>query len=91
MPDIRLERGTCRFVASKGGSGRPEITIQFFHGTVSILNHAVLSFNLLGGLTLEQAKKLADALNENVLDASVAVSSEHPMFAGESSLALKSS
>jgi hypothetical protein len=44
----------------------------------------VLSFNLLGNLTLEQAKKLAEGLNESVLDASVIVSSEHPMFAGES-------
>jgi hypothetical protein len=41
----------------------------------------MLSFNLLGGLTMEQVKKLADRLNEQVLDASVAVSSEHPMFA----------
>jgi hypothetical protein len=60
---------------------RPVIILEFFHRTVSILDHAVLSFNLLGGLTLEQAKKLADVLNENVLDASVAVSSEHPLFA----------
>ena len=83
MPDIRIERGTCRFVANKDEGGRPIITLQFFHGTVSVLNHATLSFNLLGGLTLDQAKKMADGLNENVLDASVAVSSEHPMFAAK--------
>jgi hypothetical protein len=84
MPDTRVERGTCRFVASKAEGGRAAITLQFFYRTVSILDHAVLSFNLLGGLTLEQAKKLAEGLNESVLDASVAVSSEHPMFAGDS-------
>ena len=47
---------------------------------MSLLNHATLSLNLLGSLTLEQAMKLADTLNETVLDASVTVSSEHPMF-----------
>jgi hypothetical protein len=71
MPDARIERGTCRFVARKGGSGRPTIAVQFFHRTVSVLNHTALSFNLLGSLTLEQAKKLADALKENVLDDSI--------------------
>jgi hypothetical protein len=87
MPDTRVERGTCRFVAQLAEGGRPVIALQFFHRTGSILDHAMLSFNLLGGLTLEQAKKLADGLNEQVLDASVAVSSEHPMFGRESSLA----
>lgn len=91
MPDTRVERGTCRFVASKAEGGRAAITLQFFHRTVSILDHAALSLNLLGNLTLEQAKKLADGLNESVLDASVVVSSEHPMFAGESPSALTSS
>jgi hypothetical protein len=90
MPDTRIERGTCRFVARNVEGGRPAITLQFFHGTVSILNHAALRFNLLSGFTLEQAKKLADVLNENVLDASVAVSSEHPMFGGEFLPAFKS-
>jgi hypothetical protein len=80
MPDPRIERGTCRFVARKDGSGRATINLQFFHRTSSILNYAALSFNLLGSLTLEQAKKLTDALNENVLDTSISVSSEHPMF-----------
>jgi len=82
MADTRIERGTCRFVAEKGEGLRPTITLQFLQGSVPMLNHASLSFNLLGGLTLEQAKKMADALNENVLDACVAVSSEHPMFSG---------
>ena len=80
MTDTRLERATCRFVAKKDEGCRPTIALQFFHGTVSLLNHAALGFNLLGNLTLDQAKKLAETLNENVLDASVEVSSEHPMF-----------
>jgi hypothetical protein len=83
MSNTRIERGSCRFVAKTDDRGHPIITLQFFHGTVSILNHAVLSFNLLGGLSVEKAKKMADALNENILDASVLVSSEHPMFASE--------
>jgi hypothetical protein len=83
MSDTRIERGSCRFVAKTDDGGRPIVILQFFHGTVSVLNHAVLSFNLLGGLSLERAKKMADTLNENILDASVSVSSEHPMFATE--------
>jgi hypothetical protein len=58
------------------------ITLQFSQHAVSLLNHATLSFNLLSGLTLEQAQKIAETLTENVLDASVEVSSEHPMFVG---------
>jgi uncharacterized protein (UPF0548 family) len=80
MPDARIERGTCRFVARKDGNGRATIHLQSFHRTASILHHAALSLNLLESLTLEQATKLAAALNENVLDISISVSSEHPMF-----------
>jgi len=82
MPDIRIERGSCRFIARKHEGGRATITLQVWHGAASLLNHATLSFNLLSSLTLEQAQKLAETLTENVLDASVEISSEHPMFAG---------
>lgn len=91
MPDLRTERETCRFVARMAEGRRPVIILEFFHRTVSILDHAALSLNLLGGLTLENAKKLTDALNANALDASVAVSSEHLLFAGELLPASKSS
>jgi hypothetical protein len=82
MADVRIERGTCRFVAGKRAGGRATITLQFSQQAVSLLKHATLSFNLLSGLTLEQAQKIAETLTETVLDASVEVSSEHPMFEG---------
>jgi hypothetical protein len=83
MPDIRTERGTCRFVARKAEGRGPVIILEFFHRTVSIPDHAALSLNVLGWSYARKAKKLAGSLNENALDASVAVSSEYPLFAGE--------
>jgi hypothetical protein len=82
MADVRIERGTCFFVARKRDGGRATITLQFSQRAVSLLNHATLSFNLLSGLTLERAQKIAETLTESVLDASVEVSSDHPMFVG---------
>jgi hypothetical protein len=80
MTETRVERGTCRFVAEKGEQGKPIIRVELFHGTVSLLKNVTLSFNLLGGMSVEQAKKIADSLNENVLDMSVSLSGDHPMF-----------
>jgi len=83
MPDERVERGTCRFVARKNEDGRPIIRVELCHGTVSLLRNASISFNLLDGISLEQAKKITDSLNENVLDIAVSMSMDHPMFAGK--------
>jgi hypothetical protein len=83
MTEARVERGTCRFVASNNEQGKPIIRLELFHGTVSLLKNASLSFNLLGGVSLEQAKKIADSLNENVLDISVNMSSDQPMFSAK--------
>jgi hypothetical protein len=47
--------------------------VQTFHGSISILSDALIGFNLLGGITQEQAKKIADVLNEHVLDLFVSV------------------
>jgi hypothetical protein len=68
MPDTKTERDSCRFALQFAG-GKPQIIVQTFHGTISLLKgNAVLGFNLLAGITQEQAKKVADALNEHVLD-----------------------
>ncbi|HXP42181.1 MAG TPA: hypothetical protein VN833_18150 [Candidatus Acidoferrales bacterium] len=81
MPEARTERGTCRFVAPEGQGGKPVIRVELFHGTVSVLTHATLNFNLLGGMSLEEAKRMAETINDSVLDLSVTLSSDHPMFA----------
>jgi hypothetical protein len=82
MADVRIERGTCRFIARKRDGARATITLLFSDEAFSLLNHATLSLNLLSGLTLEHAQKMAETLTENVLDASVEMSSQHPMFVG---------
>jgi hypothetical protein len=41
--------------------------------SISALNNTVLGFDLLGGTTLEQAKKAVALLNENVLNVFVTV------------------
>ena len=79
MAEARTERGACRFVVEKAEGGKPVIKLQLFHG-VSVLNHAVLGFDLLGGLTVDQGKEIADMLNEKVLNVFVTVSDAHPLF-----------
>jgi hypothetical protein len=44
------------------------------------LDNIVFGFDLLRGITVEQAKKIADTLNENVLSIFVTLSDAHPMF-----------
>jgi hypothetical protein len=67
MPDTKTERGSCRFVV-QFNEGKPQIVVQRFHDSISVLKNSVLGFNLLSGLTKEQATKVADVLNEHVLE-----------------------
>jgi hypothetical protein len=47
--------------------------VQPYHKTVLTLNNVVLGFDLLGGTTLEEAKKVVAVLNESVLEVFVTV------------------
>jgi hypothetical protein len=68
MADVKTERSSCRFVINNANDGKPQIIVKPLHLTVSLLANAVLGFDLLAGTTLEQAKRVAELLNENVLD-----------------------
>lgn len=72
MPE-RTERSNCRFVVQQTGDGRPVLVVQLYQETVSSLKNSVVGFDLLGGLRPEAASRLADALNEHVLDMFVTV------------------
>jgi len=72
MSEEKTERSNCHFVLRDSKDGKPQIIIERYHQTISLSN-AVLGFNLLGGTTQEQAKKIVAVLNENVLDVFVTV------------------
>ena len=80
MIEARVERRTCRFAAREKEDGKPVVWVELFHGTVSLLRNASTSLSLLGGISLEEVKKITDSLNENVLNIAVSMSSDHPMF-----------
>jgi hypothetical protein len=73
MTQEKTERSNCRFSITETKNGKPLIVVERYHQTISVLSNAVLGFDLLGGTTLEQAKKIVSILNENVLDVFVTV------------------
>ncbi|MFZ0861690.1 MAG: hypothetical protein WB781_29125 [Candidatus Sulfotelmatobacter sp.] len=73
MTEEKTERANCHFVIKKTPDGKPQIIVERYHQSISALNNTVLGFDLLGGTTLEQAKKAVALLNENVLNVFVTV------------------
>jgi hypothetical protein len=58
----KTEPSNCRFAITETKNGKPLITVERYHQTISVLNDTVLAFDLLGGTTLEQAKKIVSLL-----------------------------
>jgi hypothetical protein len=61
-----IERGSCRFKAIQGEDGKFVIRMEMFHQTVPLLKDATVDFELLNGTTLDQARKLAESVNDRV-------------------------
>ena len=72
MPE-KTERSNCRFTVQKTPDGKPLLVVQLYQDTIPALKNSTLGFDLLGGLRPEAAQKLADMLNEHVLDTFVTV------------------
>jgi hypothetical protein len=68
MQKPKTERSNCRFIVQQAENGKPVLVLQFFQQTIPVLKEAILGFDLLGGTQAEEAKKLAEMLNERVLD-----------------------
>jgi hypothetical protein len=58
-------------------AGRPGLIVEVrpHHDTISALRGVQVGFKLLNGITLEQAKKILDVLNENVIGVLVTTAS----------------
>lgn len=73
MPNAKTDRSNCQFVLERTGDGKPVVMVQLLHETIPILRNAAVGFDLLTGIRPEQAQKVADLLNEYVLDVFVTV------------------
>ena len=65
---MNSERGGCRFVVTKTDDGKPLIKLELFHDTVSHLRSLSVGFEMLSGVSLEQARTLVDAMNERIIE-----------------------
>jgi hypothetical protein len=68
MTETKTERSNCRFTVQQAGDGKPLLVVELYQETIPALRKTVCGFDLLGGTRVEEAKKLAEVLNERVLD-----------------------
>jgi hypothetical protein len=64
MTDQQTQRSSCRFEAPRNGA--PTLRLELFH-PVPALAAVTIEFELLSGTTVEQAKRLAESVNERVI------------------------
>jgi hypothetical protein len=60
------QRSGSRFVVTKMDDGRPLIRLEL-HDTVLRLESLTVGFEVLSGVTLDQARTLVDAMNERIV------------------------
>jgi len=75
MATTKIERASVGFGIGRQG-GRIIVEVRPHHDTISALRGVQVGFELLNGITLEQAKKVVDVLNENVIGVLVTTASD---------------
>jgi hypothetical protein len=75
MATAKIERAGISFGIGRHG-GSIVIEVRPHHDTISALRGVQFGFELLNGITAQQAKKILDVLNENVIGAFVITASD---------------
>jgi hypothetical protein len=75
LTTTKIERASVGFSIGRQ-SGPIIVEVRPHHDTISALRGVQVGFELLNGVTLAQAKKLVDVLNENVIGLLVATASD---------------
>jgi hypothetical protein len=73
---VAIEKAGISFGISRPG-GPIVIELRLHHDTISALRGVQVGFELLNGISLEQAKKLLEVLNENVIGVLVTAKSDN--------------
>jgi len=66
MATTKIQRAGVGFAIGRQG-GSIVVEVRPHHDTISALRGVQVGFELLNGITLEQAKRLVDVLSENVI------------------------
>jgi hypothetical protein len=67
-----IEKANCQFVVCTPPDGKISIQMNFFRQDISALAGRSVSLELLSGVSLKDAKRLADSMNEWILGVCVA-------------------
>ena len=67
MGETKTHRSNYRFPVVQDSGGKSVVVVQLFQDTIPLLKDVVIGFDLLGGTQPQQAK-IAELLNEQVLD-----------------------
>jgi hypothetical protein len=73
MSPLKTDRSNCQFLVQQAPDDKAVIVVQLLHETIPALKNAVVGFDLLGGIRVEQARQLVDLRNEYVLNVFVTV------------------
>jgi len=63
----KTDRSACRFTVQQAKDGKPFLAVHLYRDTIPVLREVLFGFDLLRGTQVEDAKKLAEMLNEQVL------------------------
>ena len=66
MASSNVQKSNCRFQVNTGEDGRPRIKLDVFQ-SVPCLAGMAIEFEVMGGTSLQQAKVLAESINDKIL------------------------
>ena len=78
MAEKKTDRSACRFTVQQAKDGKPFLAVHLYRDTIPVLRELSFGFDLLRGTQVEDAKKLAEMLNEQVLDMFVTTGEKAP-------------
>ena len=76
----RTERGRVLFTVKEDANGAPWIMAEHDHQSMPALEHAFVGFELNARTGLEQAQRIADFMNNNLVSVSLTIFDDHPLY-----------
>ena len=76
----RTEHGKVHFTVKEWADGSPWIVVEQEYQSMPALEKALLGFGLPNRTSLDQAQRIADFLNNNLVNVSLTLFDDHPLY-----------